>query len=173
MSNPAPGDREALRREIQAAIAAGRELDPSMDEHLADSAMDRYLKEEAARGKAVSPGPQPVMPQQHPLPMAIENMFRGMISLAIVGGVIAAVVFGFSQWWMFFLIWPLLGGMWGWRGRRYRYAYGYHPAIGSSSSGRVDADDEELRRQEKATKRRLRIHQMEAEIKRLKTEDDD
>src|SRR5215469_8918712 len=43
-------EREALRREILAAIAAGRELAPELDSHLADAALDRYAQEAAGRG---------------------------------------------------------------------------------------------------------------------------
>ena len=49
MSKQYPQDDETLRNEIQAAIKAGREVDPDMDEHLADSVLERYRQEQAAR----------------------------------------------------------------------------------------------------------------------------
>src|SRR5690348_7714391 len=58
-----PADDEALRQEIQAAIKAGRELDPEMDGHLADSVLDRYRQEQAARNKALNRVPTPAAPQ--------------------------------------------------------------------------------------------------------------
>src|SRR5262249_38279778 len=57
-----PAEDDALRNEIQAAIAAGRELGPDMDRHLADSVLDRYRKEQAARQTALAPQPAPRVP---------------------------------------------------------------------------------------------------------------
>src|SRR5579859_7149692 len=56
-------DDEALRQEIQAAIKAGRELDPEMDSHLADSVLDRYRQEQSARNKALGRPQTPAAPQ--------------------------------------------------------------------------------------------------------------
>jgi hypothetical protein len=44
-----PVHLDGLRDEIQAAIAAGREVGPEMDRHLADSVLDHYRTELAAR----------------------------------------------------------------------------------------------------------------------------
>ena len=69
MSKQYPQDDETLRNEIQAAIKAGREVDPDMDEHLADSVLERYRQEQAARSKALAPQ-RPATP---PAPSGTNN----------------------------------------------------------------------------------------------------
>lgn len=171
MSTQDPAEREALRQEIQAAIAAGRDLDPTMDPHLADSALERVEQERAARNRALNikqAAPAPAMPG-HPNPN-LEYVMRTLITVAIVGGIVLAVVtktfWGFP-WWILFFIGPALGGWWG-RGRR-RYTYS---AQGYQQHHDDDSTTEDLRRQEREIRRRLKIQRMQAELDRLKSGED-
>jgi hypothetical protein len=163
MSNPNTEDNEALQREIQAAIAAGRDLDPEMDQHLAASALERYNKEKAARERAlgVKRAQEAATPHQ-PNPN-LELVVRSLGTMVIIAGIVAAIVFAphfiFAFWWLIFFIWPV----WGWRGRRWHhrryYASAYQPP-----------DEETLRRQREADRQR-KIAQLEDEIQRLKKDD--
>ena len=175
MSTQDPVDQELLREQIQSAIAASRDLGPEMDRHLVDSVVESYTKEKAARDKAISrstPQPQTLVATPTPAAAVTETFFRGLISLAVVGALIYVLVAsdGAAFWMLFFLI-PLLSIVWGSRGGRNRrrrystYTTAYQHCCGD--------DDYALRQQERATRRRLKIHQMEAEIARLKQGDDD
>jgi hypothetical protein len=100
MSTPNPSiDRETLRMEIQSAIAAGRELEPSLDEHLANSVIDRYLSSK--------PRVHQVMEAQHMRLSADAVLLRGA-SLALSAGVIIAMIISHT-WWMYWLILPIMG----------------------------------------------------------------
>lgn len=167
MSTPTPEDRAALQREIQAAIAAGRDLDPEMDQHLADSALDRYTREKTARERAVGArAPQPEVVRHNQPNPNLELVMRTLGSAVIIGGIIFAIAFtngaALGFWWLIFLIGP----MWGWRGhhggsRRRMYAYGG----GYQSQQIPDAD---AQRREREAQRQAKIDQLEAEIKQLK-----
>ncbi len=169
MSNPNPEDNAALQREIQAAIAAGRELDPEMDQHLAASATERYTKEKAAREHAlgIQQAQAAALPRQ-PNPN-LELVVRSLGTAVIIGAIIAAIVFAphfiFGFWWLIFFIWP----MWGYRGRRWSrrnyYAGTYQPG-----QPPVLPDEDAQRRQREADRQR-KIAQLEAEIKSLKKDD--
>lgn len=117
-----PAEDEALRREIQAAIKAGRELDPDMDGHLADSVLDRYRTEQAARAKALGRPQAPAPPQTVPAPgQAMRQgtgdlVARTVIGVVAIGAFVALMAVNWHLWWLvFFLPW-LLSGWWG-RGR--------------------------------------------------------
>lgn len=170
MSTQDPAEREALRQEIQAAIAAGRDLDPSMDPHLADSALERVEQERAARIRALNikqTAPAPPMPG-HPNPN-LEYVVRTLVTLALVGGIVLAVASGKFwgyPWWLIFFLGPALGGWWGRGHRRYGYSgtgYQHHED---------DSSTEDLRRQEREIRRRLKIQRMQAELDRLKSGQD-
>ena len=142
-------DREALRREIQAAIKAGRELEPDMDTHLADSALERYEAEQKARGLTpVAAAPRPAERSD-----GIARVVPMMLSAAIF---ITILLVNHNLWWLIFCIGPLMGGWWGW-GRRHHEE--------------EDPQGAALQQQYRHTKRRLKIEAMEAEIKRLRGED--
>jgi hypothetical protein len=169
MSTQSPEDREALRREIQAAIAAGRELDPEMDGHLADSALERYTKEQDVRDRArgIQKAKEAQMPRQ-PNPN-LELVVRSLGTAVIIGGIIAAVVLTHGEVLGFFGLLFFLGPVWGWRGRRWsRRGYYYQSAQGAVQP----PDDEEERRQREA-KRQRKIEQLESEIQRLKDDKSD
>lgn len=111
MSKQYPQDDEALRNEIQAAIKAGREVSPDMDEHLADSVLERYREEQAARSKALTPQ-RPATP---PAPSGMNNgEMIARVVFAIAGmAVFLAIIFNAPQyWWLVFIV-PGLFGMWG------------------------------------------------------------
>jgi hypothetical protein len=161
MSAPDPADQVLLREQIQTAIAAGRELGPDMDPHLADSVLDRYTKERAARAKVTGMTAPSLAPLSRPAD-AIESFFRGMISLILLGALLTAIVFtGGKFWWLAFFIGPMIGSAWGWHGRSHRHS-GYH-AYGQNPNLEV---------QERDTRRRLKIERMQAEINRLKSGND-
>ncbi|MBA3825927.1 MAG: hypothetical protein H0X24_18755 [Ktedonobacterales bacterium] len=168
MSTPTPEDRAALQREIQAAIAAGRDLDPEMDQHLADSALERYTKEKAARERAVGVRPQQAVVAPHQPNPNLELIVRTLGTAVIIGGIIFAIVFthgaAFGFWWLIFV----LGPVWGWRGRhhgsrRYSYTNGYQAP--------QQIPDEDARRREREAQRQAKIDRLEAEIKQLKRDD--
>jgi len=161
MSAPDPADQALLREQIQTAIAAGRELGPDMDPHLADSVLDRYTKERAARAK-VTGMTAPSLQAPSRSADAIESFFRGMIGLVLVGALIAFMLLTRGEfWWMIFFIGPMFGSFLGWRGHSHR-------AISQHASGQ----NPNLENQEREMRRRLKIERMQAEINRLKSGND-
>ena len=127
-----PADDEALRREIQAAIKAGRELDPEMDRHLADSVLDRYREEQTARNKALgrprtSAAPQPATAPGLPgRPSTGDTIARTVLCVALIGAFVALMAVNWHFFWLIFFLPGLLGGWWGWGhwGRHYGSRYG-------------------------------------------------
>ncbi|HEX9069279.1 MAG TPA: hypothetical protein VF807_10955 [Ktedonobacterales bacterium] len=122
MTAPNPMDDELLRNEIQAAIKAGRDLNPEMDSHLADSVLDRYRQEAAARARQVTPAPTPAPPARPPYAGVGDEVAR--VVLPIVGVIALIAILTLSHgaaWWLIFFL-PGLFGFWG-RGysRRARY----------------------------------------------------
>jgi hypothetical protein len=89
-ANDNPADMEALRNEIRAAIAAGREVGPDMDRHLADSVLERYRTEQAARQNAVgAPRPAPTPPAMRVGP----DLARVVLMVAALAAVVAILIF--------------------------------------------------------------------------------
>lgn len=125
-------DDEALRREIQAAIKAGRELDPEMDRHLADSVLDRYREEQAARNKALGRPQPPAAPQAVAAPglpgspSTGDIIARTVLGVAVIGAFVAIMAVNWHLFWLIFFLPGLLGGWWGWGhwGRHYGTRYG-------------------------------------------------
>ena len=117
MSTQEIPDLSELRDEIQSAIAAGRELGPEMDRHLADSVLERYRKEHSAEPKAVAK----VKPSHQDLEASDRSLDVGSVIIT-VAGMIAFLVLLIVQpglWWLIFLV-PAVFGMCGWdfRSRR-------------------------------------------------------
>jgi hypothetical protein len=111
MSKQYPQDDETLRNEIQAAIKAGREVSPEMDEHLADSVLARYREEQAARSKSLTPQ-RPAMP---PAPSGINNgemIARVVLALAGMAVFVAIIALHWEMWWLVFVL-PGFFGLWG------------------------------------------------------------
>lgn len=105
-----PADDEALRNEIQTAIAAGREVGPDMDRHLADSVLERYRTEQAARNKALATQ----KPAQPPAPSQTgDAIARSVITVAAIAAFIAIIVWQPHLWWVVFFL-PSLFGVWRW-----------------------------------------------------------
>jgi hypothetical protein len=103
-------DTEALRQEIQAAIAAGRELNPDMDKHLADSVLDRYHQDQAARQRALarsasrgqSPGqPSPAAEVAQVIASNLTPVITGVVGVAAL---IAILLLQPHLWWLIFLV---------------------------------------------------------------------
>src|SRR5271165_346964 len=157
MSVENPEEYEALRTEIQAAIAAGRELDPTMDQHLAESAVERYSKERSARQRAVRTPRAPDAPRG----MVAAQISQTILGIAIVAGIVLAVFFSHGQalyyWWVLFFLIPMFRGW----GRRSRHGW-YGQTTPQMAS--PDPEDEATKRQLKITERRLKIEQLQSEI---------
>ncbi len=156
-------EREALQREIQAAIAAGREVGPDMDVHLAASAAERYTKERAVRARVSGQQRRAeALAPREPNPN-LALVVRSMSTLVLIGGIAALfIIFGkviFDFWWLIFIFWPL----WGWgRGsrRHHRYAYRYGRGVTPTAEMPPSLDDE----------RQSKIRRMEDEVEALKHE---
>jgi hypothetical protein len=111
MSSQQPLDDETLRNEIQAAIKAGREVSPEMDQHLADSVLERYRQEQEARQKALAPQ-QPATP---PAPRYNSGETVARVVLTIAGmAVFLAIIFRAPEFWWLIFVLPGLFGLWGW-----------------------------------------------------------
>jgi hypothetical protein len=93
-----PINQDALRAEILCAIAAGRELGPTMDEHIAASAIERYVK---AHPKAPPVG-APAEPHVTP-----DGVMLRVVAVGLGGGVVAALILA-HVWWMAWLVIPIL-----------------------------------------------------------------
>ncbi|HEV7126543.1 MAG TPA: hypothetical protein VGN32_03765 [Ktedonobacterales bacterium] len=114
MNSENPADIEALRNEIQTAIAAGRELSPDMDAHLADSVLERYRTEQQARAKALAPQ-QPAAPPATASRGPSTSIERTVMAVAGLAAVVAVLVLAPHLWWIIFFLPGLLGGWWGFR----------------------------------------------------------
>lgn len=137
-------ERQALRNEIQAAIAAGRDLSPEMDTHLADAAVDRYRSERVARQRTLAAQQAQTAAARRD---AREALARTAVAVAAIAAVAAVVIvallahpFGadagdhfFFPFPLFFLLPLLFAGRW----RRHRGSYGY--SRGYPSQPRPDA----------------------------------
>jgi hypothetical protein len=129
-------DTEALRQEIQAAIAAGRELDPDMDKHLADSVLERYRQEQAVRQRALANSAARSQSVDQPTPAGeVAQIVASHLSATIAGvvGIAALIVILVLRpefWWLIFLF-P--GIFFGWSRRARRDGY-------SRRSRRIDGD---------------------------------
>jgi hypothetical protein len=116
-----PQDDDVLRMEIQAAIAAGREVGPEMDTHLADSVLERYRQEQAARQAAIQ-AMRPAAAVRQPRLLApkpqqsAETVGRTILAIAGLAVVVGLLFWQPHFWWILFFL-PGLFGFWG-RGRR-------------------------------------------------------
>jgi hypothetical protein len=123
MSAQGSQDDETLRNEIQAAIKAGREVGPDMDEHLADSVLERYRQEQAARNKALTPQRPVAPPMSRPGGMSNgEAIARVVITVAGMAVFVTLILLNWHLWWLVF-VFPFFFGMWGrrhWGGYDYR-----------------------------------------------------
>ena len=109
------------RADLKAMIAAGRELDPDMDESLVESYAQRRASEQQARAKVRGQGKEIVAQQpQQGGPLAGVNpavAITGIVAMAAVFIVIMVVSHGWA-WWMIF---PLFGIFGGWMGNNDRH----------------------------------------------------
>ena len=104
------------RADLKAMIAAGRELDPDMDESLVESYAQRRASEQQARAKVQGQSKE-VVPQQQQQggPLAGVNpavAITGIVAMAAVF-IVIMVASGGHAWW---LIFPLFGIFGGWMG---------------------------------------------------------
>lgn len=136
-------ERQALRTEIQAAIAAGRDLGPEMDTHLADAALDRYRSERAARQRTLAAQQRQSDAQQRQSAAqrqaALAMLARSGVAIAAIAAVAAVVIVALlahpfgpgagDHFWFpfpFFFLLPLLfAGRWRRARGRYGYSRGY------------------------------------------------
>jgi hypothetical protein len=166
-------ERGALQREIQAAIAAGREVEPDMDVHLAASAAERYTKDRAVRARAQGQKQRTeaaVDPHQPNPNLAL--IVRSLGTLVLIGSIAALfVVFGkvvFDFWWLIFFLFPLFGWIRG-GGSRRRYAYRYNGSASASSSPPVSVEDEH---QSKIRRMEDEVESLKQEVRKMKGERD-
>jgi hypothetical protein len=130
--NPDPED---LRKDLLAALAAGRELGPEMDRAIVDAHLRRHY------GDAARPAAQP-KPQVAVRRASIgPDVLRAMMILAGVATFAAVLVLthGFGIW----FVWPLLIWGWGWGrgGRRGGWGGGYRNDRWDYRGGRRWGDD--------------------------------
>jgi hypothetical protein len=137
-----PIDYESLRTEIEAAIAAGRELDPSMDKHLASSIVERFSSSQPK----ISVSQIQVLPHHY---VAIDRLVLRPASLLISAGVIILLIAS-NLWWMFWLLIPLLAML--------------AAVFGRSNSGRRKTIYREpsMRQQYKEAQMRYKLEKLEA-----------
>lgn len=145
-------DRDALRTEIQSAIAAGRELEPSMDGHLADSVIDRYLSS------------QPKIPQvieSYDDRVSLGDVVLRGAALILSGSIVFALISSHT-WWMYWLILPIMGilmAIFGNGSRRQRRRHSNHPSL--------EAAQGDERRQYEALQQRYKIEKLQAKIEQI------
>ncbi|MBF6590818.1 MAG: hypothetical protein IVW57_09860 [Ktedonobacterales bacterium] len=105
---------EDARAELQAMLAASRDLGPDMDRALVDSYLERQRQASRAAGHPSAAVPVR-MDRLHVLGQSNRSMIFGLLLVAYI----AALVF--SHGWLFWLIFPLMGmaggarGQWGHR----------------------------------------------------------
>ncbi len=157
MAIPEQEDDALLREQIEAAIAAGRELGPDMDKHLVDSTIERYQKERLTRAKALGQTQQPAPP-----PVArpsggevASDMVRALLGFVLLGGIIFVIATHIWMWWLIFLIFPIMGAIFG-GSRRHRY-YRY----GGGDWGYYQQSREE--------RRQMKIRKLEDKLSRYKS----
>jgi hypothetical protein len=115
-TTPTP-DPEDMRKDLLAALAAGRELGPEMDAAIVDAHLRRHYGD-----AATTPTPKaPAVVERRPL-----DLSPILLPLTMLVGVVAFVaVLALSHGMLWFLFWPLMAWCWwGWggrRGRQYRY----------------------------------------------------
>jgi hypothetical protein len=115
-----PEDTDSLRQEIQAAIAAGRELDPAMDQHLADSVLERYRREQAVRQRAARSTTTRHQHLQHStgsseMAQIIASHLSATVTSVIgIAAFVAILIWRPDFWWVIFF---LPGLLWGWNRR--------------------------------------------------------
>jgi fatty acid desaturase len=130
---PLSESEQALRDEIRAAIAASRDLEPSMDEHLADSVLARYRETTRAQQATQQ------APAVRQAGSAVDSLARALVTIAVLAFILGLVVYSRgSFWWLFFIIFPLFG----WH--RWGYDYSHH----SDSSWRAMRDQARTARYE-------------------------
>jgi hypothetical protein len=130
-------DREDMRKDLLAAMAAARELGPEMDSSLADAHLRRHFGEQAQR--AVQPRPRTDL-----APVITANVLAPLMMVLCVAAFVSLLVFSHGAvWWLF---WPLMIFGFGWRrsgpwghhyGRRYDRRWDRY---GRRYDGRYDAD---------------------------------
>jgi|GEM_PF-2487286 len=168
MSNLTPADRERLKAEIQTAIAAGREVDGTMDQHLADSVLDRYSQDSAVLSRNTPTAAVVAQPHEN---HTGELIVRAITTLGVLGVAALIITQNPYMWWVIFPLFGIFGGAWrrsGYRGRHYAYQSAAQP----KPQPHVDDDDEDFKRQYRDAKRRLKLQALENEINRLKTNQD-
>jgi hypothetical protein len=139
-----PEDAESLRQEIQAAIAAGRELDPAMDQHLADSVLERYRQEQAARQRAARSTTTRNQHLQHPsrdseIAQVIASHLSATVTSVIgIAAFVAIIIWQPDFWWVIFL---LPGLLWGWNRRSHHEHYSRARGTMQESPGRKSGRD--------------------------------
>ena len=104
-------DPEDLRKDLLAALAAGRELGPEMDTAIVEAHLRRHYGPEAIQPAKPRPRPTAVVERA---PVRRDAVLPpAMLMLGIAAFILLAVATGGHTLWLF---WLLMFWGWGWRG---------------------------------------------------------
>src|SRR5689334_11799569 len=110
----APSDNpEDAHTDLMALIKASREMDPDMDQALAESFMEKHKL--AGQGSQNQTAPQAIVAQQNPQHVQPFGRFTPAFGMVLIVAVVVAMI-TFHAWWAFWIIFPLMGMLGGWRG---------------------------------------------------------
>ncbi len=113
MAGTSSDNPEEAHTDLMALIKASRELNPDMDQALAESFMEKHKL--ASQGGQKPTAQQAVVPQQNPQHPQPFGRFTPAFGMIMIVAVIVAMV-TFHAWWALWLIFPLMGMLGGWRG---------------------------------------------------------
>jgi hypothetical protein len=100
------------RADLEAMLAASRELGPDMDRALVDSYMERQRN--AAKSSGTKPAVASASESRPTQPWQLE---RAIIGCLFIGAYIAALAYSEGDlWWLIFPLMGVFGGWWGWWG---------------------------------------------------------
>jgi hypothetical protein len=107
-------DPEEMRKDLLAALAAGRELGPEMDAAIVDAHLRRHY------GDAAKPKAPAATAVEHRSLQPAAYLPALMMILGMVAYVTVLIVSRGGYWWLF---WPFMAwGWWGWGTRRRHWA---------------------------------------------------
>src|SRR5262249_106239 len=109
---------EEAHKDLMALIKAGRDLDPDMDQALAESFLEKHTL--ANQGAQHASAQQAVVPPSDPQRPQVSGRFAPAFGIVVIAAVIVAMV-ATPSWWAIWLVFPLMGAF----GGRRRFG-GYH-----------------------------------------------
>lgn len=99
---------QETHKDLLALIKASRDLDPDMDQALAESFLEKHTL-------ATQGAQQPVVPQSDPPHPQAVGRFAPAFGMVVIAAVIVAIIVT-QTWWAIWLVFPLMGAFGGWRG---------------------------------------------------------